>query len=367
MKSLNEDFPEGIPQCGSDALRFGLLAYTVQGNDVNLDIKRVVGYRQFCNKIWNAIKFALTYVNDFEPFPGMVKEVVAVGSAAGVRDRSILSKLNTLIALVDEKMTAYVFGDVVNALYSWFMNDFCDVYLELVKPVVIDDSEANAPSKRCVKITLYHCLETFLRLIHPMMPFVSEELWQRLPNRESLTKTPSIMIASYPEPDAILENNAAEADVGLIMEAVRSARHTRVEYKVPVKATPTFYYSATGSAMDTMPRMASDFETLVKCAKGTFSVAPSPVPDSCCVVIVNDRVTLYMDMAGSIDKEQEIARLSKEKARLEPKVDEYERKARDPEYEIKVPEKVRELNAQKLKQFKTELDGVLQALEKLSA
>ena len=148
------------------------------------------------------------------------------------------------------------------------------------------------------------------------------------------------------------------------MEAVRCARHTRVEYKVPVKATPTFYYIATGTAVDAVARMAPDFKTLVK--SGTFEAAPSPAPDSCCVIIVNERLQLLMDMAGSIDKEQEMTRLSKEKHRLEPKVAEYQRKISDPEYETKVPEKVRELNAQKLVQFETELEGVLKALEKLT-
>ena len=365
MKSLQDDFPDGIPQCGSDALRFGLLAYTVQGNDVNLDIKRVVGYRQFCNKIWNAIKFALTYVSDFEPSPGMVDEVIS-STAAGVRDRNILSRLNALVADVDKKMTAYVFGDVVNLLYAWFMDHFCDVYLELVKPIVSNMDEAYKPARRCVQITLYHCLETFLRLIHPMMPYVSEELWQRLPNRGSLTGCPSIMIAPYPEPMATLPNDDAEEAVALLTEAVRTARHARVEYNVPVKARPTFYYTTQGLGDKIMPRMEQDFVTLVKAE--SCSAAPADgAPSTCSAIVVNEFVTLHMDLAGAIDKDQERTRLLKELKRIEPFVEQYERKIADPEYETKVPEKVRGINAAKLAGFRTELQNVNAALTKLDS
>jgi valyl-tRNA synthetase len=365
IKSLQEDFPTGIPQCGSDALRFGLLAYTVQGNDVNLDIKRVVGYRQFCNKIWNAIKFALTYVNDFEPSPAMVKEVLAAGSPAGTRDRAILSSLNRLVGDVNTKMAAYVFGDVVQDLYAWFMDQFCDVYLELVKPVVFDETDANAPARRCVKITLYHCLETYLRLIHPMMPFVSEELWQRLPNKTALTQVPSIMISPYPESDDAMPDANAEADLALVIDAVRSARHTKVECNIPPRATPTFYYIATGAAAKSMVGLEKDFCTLVK--PGSFGPAPATPPASCTVTIVNQDLQLLMDMAGSIDKTKEGARLTKEIARLEPELDKYERKIKEAEYSSKVPLKVQELNTAKISSLKAELETVRAALLKLDA
>lgn len=117
------DFPDGIPECGTDALRFGLLAYTVQGRDVNLDIKRVVGYRQFCNKLWNAVRFALTYIPaDFQPTPTMHLNLSAAHGAAP-RDAFVLSKLNGLIASCTKSLEEYSFGSVANSLHSFFLYD----------------------------------------------------------------------------------------------------------------------------------------------------------------------------------------------------------------------------------------------------
>jgi valyl-tRNA synthetase len=176
------DFPEGIPECGADALRFGLLAYTVQGRDVNLDIKRVVGYRQFCNKLWNAVRFALTYITSdaFVPAPAMVASL-AGHEGLSPRDKYILSRLNETVSECNKQMEAYSFGAVTSALHSFFLYDFCDLYLELCKPVV-SSSAPDGPAKSAAQMTLFTCLEHFLRLAHPLMPFVTEELWQRLPN-----------------------------------------------------------------------------------------------------------------------------------------------------------------------------------------
>jgi valyl-tRNA synthetase len=125
------DFPEGIPECGADALRFGLLAYTVQGRDVNLDIKRLVGYRQFCNKIWNAFRFATTYLKEFIPLLGMNRQILHSVHIA-TRDKFILSRLNAITNECNSALTNYQFAACTSALHSFFLYDFCDVYLELI-------------------------------------------------------------------------------------------------------------------------------------------------------------------------------------------------------------------------------------------
>eukprot|EP01038_Epipyxis_sp_PR26KG_P012499 gene12499-16767_t len=180
-ESQKNDFPEGIPECGADALRFGLLAYTVQGRDVNLDIKRVVGYRQFCNKLWNAFKFAITYITEFIPTPTIHLEI-ASNPLASKRDLYILSRLNATIKECNLTIEGYLFGATTNALYSFFLYEVCDIYLEIIKPTFYNKSEENAGHRHVTQATLFTVLEQFLRLTHPMMPFVTEELWQRLPN-----------------------------------------------------------------------------------------------------------------------------------------------------------------------------------------
>ena len=177
-----------------------------KGRDVNLDIKRVVGYRQFCNKLWNAVKFGLTYLTDFEPTPTMHLTVPSDPSVAG-RDLCILSKLNKVIKEVNQYIEDYTFGLATNAIHSFFIYDVCDTYLELMKPVFYDLSEENKSRMLCAKMTLFTVLEQFLRLIHPFMPFVSEELWQRLPFLSKMTSVKSIMIASYPTEVTTWENH----------------------------------------------------------------------------------------------------------------------------------------------------------------
>ncbi|CAM9956367.1 unnamed protein product, partial [Hapterophycus canaliculatus] len=138
------DFPQGIPECGADALRFGLLAYTVQGRDVNLDIARVVGYRNFCNKLWNAVRFALNYLTDVSPPLDLASELAASLDSAAPRDRWILSRLNVAVSDCNRCLNEYKFGDATQVAYSFWLYDLCDTYLELIKPVVGDKSEGNA-------------------------------------------------------------------------------------------------------------------------------------------------------------------------------------------------------------------------------
>ena len=165
----------------------------------------MVGYRQFCNKLWNAVKFGLTYLTDFEPTPTMHLTVTSDISVAG-RDLCILSKLNKVISEVNQYIGDYTFGLATNSIHSFFIYDVCDTYLELMKPVFYDLSEENKSKVYCAKVTLFTVLEQFLRLIHPFMPFVSEELWQRLPFLNKMTSVKSIMIAAYPSTVATWEN-----------------------------------------------------------------------------------------------------------------------------------------------------------------
>lgn len=188
------DYPEGIPECGTDALRFGLLAYTLQGRDVNLDILRVVGYRQFCNKLWNATRFAMMHLGGFEPTDGMEEAVLATASD---RERWILARLQRTVCECDAAFKNYAFADLTTAIYNFWLYSLCDVYLEAIKPVMREEA---TEAKLCAQRVLYLCLDYGLRLLHPCMPFVTEELWQRLPGRGRPGDAPSIMLAKYPQP-----------------------------------------------------------------------------------------------------------------------------------------------------------------------
>ena len=357
------DFPDGIQECGADALRFGLLAYTVQGRDVNLDIKRVVGYRQFCNKIWNAVRFLFAFLDDFTPGPTMHLEI-AGNPHASPRDLFILSRLNNVIQEANRNIEQFVFGVCASALHSFFMYDFCDVYVELVKPVLNNRSEENADRRRCTQCTLYTCVEQYLRLLHPLMPFVTEELWQRLPFIANISSSPSIMVAQYPQADVTWNNTIAENAMTIIKEAIHSARSLRSDYNIPNNMKADFYFSTANHELrETLISQEQDFCTL---AKGNF-LKPSPsaemMPRGLCIKVVSDQLSIYINLEGIIDIDSEVARLRKEEEKLNNQIGQYRKKIEAPGYETKVPETVRATNKDKLEAYEKELDMTIKAIE----
>lgn len=219
-----EDFPNGIPQCGTDAMRFALLAYTSGGSDINLDILRVEGYRKWCNKLWNATRFALMKLgNYYKP-----RADIALTGKESLADKWILSKLNQCIRKTNENLDQFNFMQATTSLYQFWLYELCDVYLETTKPV-IDGSDVAASES--AKDVLYICLEAGLKLLHPFMPFVTEELYQRLPRRPT-EEAPSIMVTRYPEPRDEWDNPKSETDWELINGVVSAARKLLMDYTI---------------------------------------------------------------------------------------------------------------------------------------
>ena len=184
-------FPSGIPECGTDGLRFTLLAYMVQ-RDINLDVQRVVGYSQFCNKLWNIVKFAMrNFPEGFRPEADGIQSLKPHMSLA---DRWILTRLSQLITSTNADFESFNVGQMVNNLYDFWKKDLADVYLEAMKPVM---SSENEQGKTAARNTLYICLDSALRMLSPTMPYLSEELFQRLPHRPE-TAPESVCVAAFP-------------------------------------------------------------------------------------------------------------------------------------------------------------------------
>ncbi|XVF34149.1 hypothetical protein REPUB_Repub18cG0033500 [Reevesia pubescens] len=180
-----KDSPTGIAECGADALRFALVSYTAQSDKINLDIQRVVGYRQWCNKLWNAVRFAMSKLpDDYAPPP----------------------TINPMLRPV---------------VYSWWQYQFCDIFIEAIKPYFAGDNPAFSSERNFARDALWVCLENGLRLLHPFMPFVTEELWQRLPGVKSHTRKESIMTCEYPSPTESWTNERAEYEMDLVESTVR--------------------------------------------------------------------------------------------------------------------------------------------------
>lgn len=362
-KDQEADFPDGIPECGSDALRFGLLAYTVQGRDVNLDIKRVVGYRNFCNKLWNATKFALQFVTDFHPTATLLDDLMASGKMS-IRDKFIISRLMKTCEAVNDNLRAYKFGDAQHSSYSFWMDDLCNVYLELIKPVVYDDSEQNVDKKWSAQATLWTCLEAGLRLLHPMLPFVSEELWQRLPGRGTLgpTEKESIMISEYPQCVDAYKNSEIEESMAITLKIIKSCRSLRASYQITNK-TLTKFYIKTSVDKSVITSQTDDIITLGNASSVEVNVDESQIPETVGIDVVDDQTTVFMDIKGLVDYEAEIMKLEKNLSKTLPALQSLEKKMQAKGYEENVQNDLKAQNSEKHEGLLKKVNEINSAIE----
>ncbi|XP_028327250.1 valine--tRNA ligase-like isoform X1 [Gouania willdenowi] len=356
------DYPSGIPECGTDALRFALCAYTSQGRDINLDVNRILGYRFFCNKLWNAVKFTMKTLGDnFVP-----SAKAQLSGEESVSDRWILSRLSAAVSLCDAAFKAYDFPTITTSIYNFWLYELCDVYLESVKPVFSkaeDDSVSQQQAGVC-RQTLYTCLEVGLRLLSPLMPFVTEELYQRLPRRQPESDPPSICITSYPEREEFCWNSEeVDRDMEFIMTVVKTIRSLRADYNL-VKARADCYLQCSDSETASMVQKYSlQIETLSYSQAVVPLTSNQAVPQGCAVAIASDRCTVNLLLKGLIDVEKEVSKLKTKKSDLEKQMEKLREKMMKSDYVKKVPVKVQEQDAEKLRQSQTELEKVNEAIE----
>lgn len=361
-KNLKEEFPDGIPECGTDALRFGLLAYTVQGRDINLDVKVLVAYRNFCNKLWNATRFALRYLEDFVPTPTLIDDLMSSGKMAS-RDKFMISRLMKGVEAVNTHFDSYKFGDAQQAAYQLWMTDLCGIYLELIKPIMNDTSEEMKDARWAAQATLWLCLDTGLRLLHPMMPFVTEELWQRLPGRGTLgeSEATTIMLASYPECNDAYKNEGIEGAMTTIMDVVGACRSLRSSYNINNKVL-THFFIKTMDAEDVIKAQVDDVVTLGKASKVDVNIADESVPETVGTAIVNETLTVLIDLKGMVDYKKEIARLNKEMQKAKGPLETLERKMASDGYTEKVPKDLKKQNVEKQEGLKKKVSDIEEAI-----
>lgn len=353
-----QDFPNGIPMCGTDALRFGLLAYTIQGMNINLDIQRVIGYRNFCNKLWNAVKFGMM---NLEGFTATQEEVENVDvSTLALRDQWILHRLSKAAAACNENFTNYEFANVTTETYNFWLYDFCDRYLEMIKPVI---NGSDAEAKKKAQITLYICLEQGLRLLHPLMPFITEELWQRVINREGYKYPESIMLCSYPVEKPEWNNTQLDADFDLLNDLVHESRSLKSEYNLTRKNNPTFYLAAADEETYTLlDKLAFDFKTLVQAGE-VIASKESSFPHSCAVKHINTKVTVLVNLQGIVDFAQELTKLNNQLKDIQKRKETLEGKMAVPAY-VKVPADIKERDSKKLAELTEEVKKVEESIHR---
>ncbi|WP_199062489.1 valine--tRNA ligase [Serratia sp. ASV30] len=328
-KRTEKQFPNGIEPHGTDALRFTLAALASTGRDINWDMKRLEGYRNFCNKLWNASRFVLmnTEAHDCGFNGGEMQLSLA--------DRWILAEFNRTVKAYREALDTYRFDIAAGILYEFTWNQFCDWYLELTKPVVLNGSEAE---QRGTRNTLITVLEALLRLAHPIIPFITETIWQRVKPLTGETAD-TIMLQPFPAFDAALEDQQALNDLEWIKQAIIAVRNIRAEMNIaPSKQLEVLLRNANGDAQRRVQENQSFIERLARLSSITLLPAGEKGPVS--VTKLVDGAELLIPMAGFIDKDAEIARLSKEMGKLDGEIASIEGKLSNEGFVARAPEAV---------------------------
>ncbi|GAA5835277.1 hypothetical protein JCM11251_006667 [Rhodosporidiobolus azoricus] len=354
-KGQKKDFPNGIPQCGTDALRFALANYSSTGRDINLEILRVEGYRKFCNKLWNATKFAMLKLEgDFVP----TQSEKPTGKESLV-EKWILHKLNLAAEKVNAALTERNFMSATSDAYSFWLYEICDVYIEAIK--LVTDSSYDAEKRKSAQNTLYTVLDNGLRLLHPFMPFVTEELWQRLPRRPT-DKTQSIMLAKFPEAVSSRSFPEAERDFDLAFSAIRTVRSQAVSYNLNSKVQ-VFLFARTPALAATLRESADALSVLIKgCQSFTVVDKEEDLPEGTVGELVAPELSAHLLLKGVIDADAEIAKSSKRLAFAQSARQKLESQRSAPGYAEKRPAEVQERERLKVEEWSSEIEALEKAI-----
>ena len=298
-KSTRKQFPAGIEAHGTDALRFTFAALATQSRDIRFDLGRVGGYRNFCNKLWNAARFALMMTEDRAVAPPGTPPATAA-------DRWIVSRLSQTIGRVEAGFAEYRFDYASTALYEFTWHEFCDWYLELVKPVLNGDDAAAAAATRRTLLTV---LEALLRALHPIMPFITEEIWRRIAPLTGQAG-PSIMLAAWPSTAAFARDEVAEREVQWMQGVILGVRQIRGEMDIsPARKLPLLVRNAGSADRDCLARHAGYLERLAGLESVRLLGDGETTPPAAAAVVGD--MTLLVPMVGLIDPAAEVLRLTK--------------------------------------------------------
>lgn len=305
--ATRKEFPDGIAAYGTDALRFTFCSLASTGRNVRFDMGRVEGYRNFCNKLWNAARYVLLNTDD---------EQIDLEDGAfqySPADQWILSRLQHTIASCHHYLASYRFDLLANTLYEFVWHEYCDWYLELSKPVLYD-TNAIGPMKRGTRRTLIHVLDQILKLLHPVSPFITEEIWQRT-NKLTSQNCESIMLCAYPEVNPEFIDDNLEKEMKWVQDIIQSLRTIRSEMAIsPAKLIPLQIKNADSNCRKLLKKYHSMLMTLCKLTHIHF-LEKGEEATHCASAIVGD-IELLIPMAGLINKESELARLDKELSKL---------------------------------------------------
>jgi len=335
-RMTRKEFPEGIPAFGADALRFTFASLATMGRDIKFDLGRIEGYRNFCTKLWNAARFNLMHVTEAPPEP----------ASRSWADRWIVSRLQRTETEVAEAMAAYRFNDAAHAVYDFIWHAYCDWYLELVKPALQGDDPQAADAAR---FTMIRVLEATLRLLHPFMPFVTEEIWQKAAPLAGATGA-TIMRQPYPEADASRIDSEAEAEFEWLEDFVGAIRSIRGEMNInPHQAIPVLLRGGSEADRERVARHRAFIDALARPERLDWLDAGEAAPQAATELIGD--LQILVPLAGLIDVDAEIQRLDKELEKVAGDLERSRNKLDNPSFTDKAPADVVAKERDKLAEF----------------
>ncbi len=317
-----------IEQYGTDAFRFTLTAFAAQGREIRMDEERVEGYRRFINKLWNAARFAQMHIRDSDP--GIIRVADRPGELPLVH-RWILSRTSRTIARVEEAIAGYHFNEIASSIYQFTWHLFCDWYLEWIKPELYGSDEQ---ARTTAKGVLLGVLEQILKLLHPIAPFVTEEIWSQLPGERQ-----TIMLEPFPEPRPEWEDQEAEAAMELLMDVISGIRTIRSEAELhPTASIETTIICPDGEKRALLTGFADSISAMTRSSRLEI-VAAGTIPDDAGHTLLQD-IEIYVPLAGLINVEEELARLARERRKLEKELQRVTGKLANQRFLDNAPEQV---------------------------
>jgi len=352
------DYPQGIPGFGADALRFTFAALAATGRDIKLDLGRIEGYRNFCNKLWNASRYVL--MNTQGEYCGLTGGDIQLSAA----DRWIRSHLQDTITTVKDAIRDYRFDHAAQAIYDFTWNAFCDWYLELSKPV-LTDAQATLAAKRGTRRTLVRTLETLLRLTHPLIPFITEEIWQKVKPLAGI-EGDTIMLAPFPSADPELIDPDAEAEMDWVMQLILGVRRIKGEMDIaPGRPLPVLLQNASDQDLARLAANRKYLDALIRTQSIQVLSPTDQAPESAIALVGEMKVLI--PMTGLIDQEAELKRLAKAIGKLEADLERTRKKLANPNFIDKAPPAVVRKERDKAAEQEAALTKLREQTEKIRA
>lgn len=342
-----------IDEYGADALRFTLVTGNTPGNDMRFYMERVESNRNFANKIWNATRFVLMNLDE-----EIVNKEIDL-NALEEEDKWILSRANTTIKEITENLEKYEIGISAQKIYDFIWDEYCDWYIEMVKPRLYGEDKK---SKETAQIVLLNVLENILKLLHPFMPFITEEIWQHLPNREN-----PLIVSSWPIYNKEYFDKEAEKRMAFIMEAIKGIRNARQEMNIaPSRKARTIFVTKDENVADMLNYGERYFINLAS-AEDIEIVGDKSTLGEDNISVVLDKCEIFIPLMDLIDFDKEIERLEKEKGKLEDELKRVRGKLSNEGFVKKAPEKVVEAEREKQKKYEDMMEKVFERLEHLKS